>query len=53
MQASGLAVDGIAADVSVEAQVQAGIEAVSAKHGKLDILINCAGIVGACNCFLQ
>ena len=33
--------------MSSEAEVQAAIDAVVTKHGKLDILINCAGIVGA------
>ena len=38
--------ESVKVDVSSEAGVQAAIESVSAKHGRLDILVNCAGIVG-------
>lgn len=34
-------------DVASEAEVKAAIDAVATKHGRLDIMINCAGIVGA------
>ena len=33
--------------MSSEAEVQAAIESVVAKHARLDVLVNCAGIVGA------
>ncbi len=35
-------------DVSKEDVVKASIDAAAEKHGRLDILINCAGIVGTC-----
>ncbi len=33
-------------DVSSEADVQKAVAEVASKAGKLDILVNCAGIVG-------
>lgn len=36
-------------DVTKEDEVQHSVEDVAAKHGKIDILINCAGITGITN----
>ncbi|WP_028219735.1 SDR family NAD(P)-dependent oxidoreductase [Paraburkholderia oxyphila] len=46
--ALGAGIEGIAVDVSNEASVKAGIDAVIAKHGRLHVAVNCAGILGAC-----
>lgn len=42
----GLKVEALKVDVSSEPSVQGAIEEVVAKHGRLDVLVNCAGIVG-------
>lgn len=39
-------VEGAAVDISDLAAVEAGVRAVEAREGKLDILVNCAGISG-------
>ncbi len=45
--ASGLtSISGAQVDVASEPAVAAAINEVATKHGRLDILINCAGIVG-------
>ncbi|CAG0954125.1 2-dehydro-3-deoxy-D-gluconate 5-dehydrogenase [Burkholderiales bacterium] len=44
MRARGHAVDSAAFDVTDEAQARAGVDAVAARHGRLDILIANAGI---------
>src|SRR5687768_3134131 len=36
-------------DVTNEAQVQAGVGRAFAKRGKIDVLVNCAGITGKTN----
>jgi len=40
--------NGIAVDVSDEASVEAGIDAVVAQHGHVHVAVNCAGILGPC-----
>ena len=44
LRARHLAVDAAAFDVTDEAQVRAGVDAVAARHGRLDILVANAGI---------
>lgn len=39
---------GIAVDVSDEASVKAGIDAVVAQHGRVHVAVNCAGVLGPC-----
>lgn len=39
---------GIAVDVSDEASVQAGIEAVVQRFGEVHVVVNCAGVLGPC-----
>ena len=39
---------GIAVDVSNESSVKAGIDAVVAKHGRVHVAVNCAGVLGPC-----
>jgi 3-hydroxybutyrate dehydrogenase len=40
----GLQAQGVACDVTSEAQIHAAIDGVLAKHGKLDVLVNNAGL---------
>ena len=42
----GFEVDFIKVDITEEAQVEAAFKAVTDKHGRLDILVNCAAITG-------
>ncbi|HEY6003615.1 MAG TPA: 3-hydroxybutyrate dehydrogenase [Anaeromyxobacter sp.] len=42
--AQGLSAQGVACDVTSEAQIHEAIDAVVAKHGKLDVLVNNAGL---------
>ena len=42
----GYIVSGYAVDVASEEKVKRGIEEVEATHEKIDIMVNCAGIVG-------
>jgi len=44
-----LRIYGKAVDVTDESQVAAAIQAVAKKHGKLDVMVNAAGIVGPNN----
>ncbi|MCY1348581.1 putative oxidoreductase [compost metagenome] len=46
--ALGPQIRGIAVDVSNEASVQAGIDAVLEAHGRIHVAVNCAGILGPC-----
>ncbi len=45
----GLKVSGAIVDVTSEAEVQALFEKVVVTNGKLDVMVNCAGIVGETN----
>lgn len=42
----GLTVSGRLVDITIEAQVREEIEAVARDHGRIDIMVNSAGIVG-------
>src|SRR5829696_6580215 len=42
--AQGLAAEGVACDVTSEAQVRAAIETTLERHGRLDVLVNNAGL---------
>lgn len=42
----GLAVEAAQVDVADEESVRNSVEEVVSKHGKLDVMVNCAGIVG-------
>lgn len=42
--AAGLSAEGIALDVASVPQIEAAVDAVAARHGAVDILVNCAGI---------
>ncbi|CAK7564392.1 MAG: hypothetical protein SEPTF4163_002281 [Sporothrix epigloea] len=44
LQADGLAVESLVLDVGSDESIDAGVQAVEAKHGRLDVLINNAGI---------
>lgn len=46
MQQEGLAVNSKCLDISDEPQVQSSLDAVANEYGKIDIMINSAGIVG-------
>jgi len=46
MSAEGLAVEGCAVDVSQDGAVREAISQVAGMHGRLDILVHCAAIVG-------
>ncbi len=46
MKKEGLKVDAFVVDISSESQVKAYIDEVVARNQKLDIMVNCAGIVG-------
>ncbi|MFL9867012.1 SDR family NAD(P)-dependent oxidoreductase [Paraburkholderia fungorum] len=46
--ALGAGIDGIAVDVSSEASVKAGVDAVVAAYGAVHVAVNCAGILGPC-----
>ncbi|MGO9148582.1 MAG: SDR family oxidoreductase [Acidimicrobiales bacterium] len=41
---SGLAVEGVVGDVAKKGEMESVIDGVVASHGRLDILVNCAGI---------
>ena len=45
----GLEVDSSRVDVTDEESVQSGVAAVARRHGQLDIMVNCAGIIGPNN----
>ena len=45
-KAKGMQVEGELLDISDEDQVRSGMERVKDKYGRIDILVNCAGIVG-------
>ncbi|MDA0321528.1 MAG: SDR family NAD(P)-dependent oxidoreductase [Verrucomicrobia bacterium] len=45
----GLSVGATRVDITSEESVVAGIDAVLAEHGRLDIMVNCAGVVGPTN----
>lgn len=47
LQAQGVPVEALVMDVDSDASVEAAAKAVSEKHGRLDVLINNAGISGA------
>ena len=42
----GYAAEGIVVNVADEGSVKEGIDQVENRHGKIDIMVNCAGIVG-------
>jgi 3-hydroxybutyrate dehydrogenase len=44
LAAQGLRVEGAACDVTVEAEVNAAVDGALARHGKLDVLVNNAGL---------
>jgi NAD(P)-dependent dehydrogenase (short-subunit alcohol dehydrogenase family) len=46
MLEAGLDVETHVADVSIDTQVAAAIEGVGRRHGRIDVLVHCAGIVG-------
>ena len=46
MKKQGLKVDAFVIDVTGEQQVAAGVREVVDRYGRLDIMVNCAGIVG-------
>jgi 3-oxoacyl-[acyl-carrier protein] reductase len=46
MKKAGHKVDAFVVDISSEAQVKAYINEVVVRNGKLDVMVNCAGIVG-------
>ncbi len=46
LQAEGLSVETAVMDVTSEAQVQAALGQIVAQHGKLDVVVNSAGIIG-------
>ncbi len=46
MGQENLAVSGRSVDIADEEAVRAAIDEVAQRHGRLDILVNCAGIVG-------
>jgi NAD(P)-dependent dehydrogenase (short-subunit alcohol dehydrogenase family) len=47
-KALGADMNGIAVDVSDESSVKAGIDAVVAMHGRVHVVVNCAGVLGPC-----
>ncbi len=46
LQAQGLSVSTASADISDEGQVQAALTSVATRHGRLDIVVNSAGVAG-------
>ena len=46
LKAQGVTVETVSADITKDADVQRAMEGVSKTAGRLDILVNCAGIVG-------
>jgi 3-oxoacyl-[acyl-carrier protein] reductase len=46
MRGQGVAVDTAVLDITKEAEVETAVQRVVATYGRLDILINCAGIIG-------
>ncbi len=46
--ALGAGIKGIAVDVSNEASVKAGVDAVVAEFGAVHVAVNCAGVLGPC-----
>jgi NAD(P)-dependent dehydrogenase (short-subunit alcohol dehydrogenase family) len=53
LRAAGGRSEGFAADVSVAAQVEEAISQVVRKYGRVDVLVNCAGIYGPIGPFLS
>jgi 3-oxoacyl-[acyl-carrier protein] reductase len=49
MSADGMPVESMAVDITDEDSVKTSIAEVVAQHGKLDVMVNCAGIVGPNN----
>ena len=49
LHGEGLEVDSGLVDVSEEASVKNGIAAVAQQYGQLDIMVNCAGVIGPNN----
>ncbi|MGF6780742.1 SDR family NAD(P)-dependent oxidoreductase [Paraburkholderia sp. GAS334] len=47
-EALGAHIKGVAVDVSDEASVKAGVDAVVNMHGRVHIAVNCAGVLGPC-----
>ena len=47
--AEGIIVEFEAVSIGEEESVQAGIQSVVGRHGKLDVMVNCAGIAGPTN----
>lgn len=45
LQSEGLPVEAIALDVTDDASIAAAVETVQAKHGRLDVLVNNAGVI--------
>lgn len=43
----GYAAEGVVVDIASEESVKRGVEQVDSEFGKIDIMVNCAGIVGA------
>ena len=46
LSAAGLKVDGLKVDITDEASVTNAISEVAGRHGRLDVLVNSAGIIG-------
>jgi len=49
MSADGMTAESMAVDITDEDSVRTSIAEVVAQHGKLDVMVNCAGIVGPNN----
>lgn len=46
LQTQGLVIESLILDITDEAQVKEAISHITTRHNKLDIMVNCAGIVG-------